>query len=158
MNLMDLMNLMNLASTCLYPLTCPVLSCPDLTTTNNYIQFIHMKIHTNMNIQVPMLDFINCVEGPDPSRVHSTQVRHVTGIPSSKKKEKPSQAVTSASWTFGEGAQVFENYGQANYIYFMYHGFGLPVGKNSHDCVNWRISFSPQERKAMQVSLGLVSV
>ena len=32
-----------------------------------------------------------------------------------------------------------------------YHGFGLPVGQNSHDCVNWRITFSQKERKAMQV-------
>ena len=32
-----------------------------------------------------------------------------------------------------KGDQIFENYGQPNYIYFLYHGFILT--DNAHDCV-----------------------
>jgi len=32
-----------------------------------------------------------------------------------------------------KGDQIFENYGQPNYIYFLYHGFILT--ENAHDCV-----------------------
>jgi hypothetical protein len=34
-------------------------------------------------------------------------------------------AITYAPWEFAKGEQVFENYGQPNHIYFMYHGFSL---------------------------------
>jgi hypothetical protein len=37
-------------------------------------------------------------------------------------------AVTYAPWGFAEGEQVFENYGQPNHIYYMYHGFSLASG------------------------------
>jgi len=35
--------------------------------------------------------------------------------------------------SFAYGDQVVENYGQPNYIYFLYHGFVLE--NNTHDCV-----------------------
>lgn len=71
---------------------------------------------------VPLLDMINCKEGPDGSRVHSTKL-DAAGV----------NAVTRAPWSFGEGEQVFENYGQPNHIYMQYHGFVLT--SNAHDCV-----------------------
>lgn len=71
---------------------------------------------------VPMLDLINCKEGPDPTRVHSTQL-----------DDSGKFANTLAPWAFKAGEQVFENYGQPNYTYFMYHGFSLE--ENTHDCV-----------------------
>eukprot|EP00605_Chrysophyceae_sp_TOSAG23-4_P000492 GSChrysophyteH1.ASY1.ANO1.551.1 assembled CDS len=87
---------------------------------------------------VPMLDFINCVEGPDASRIHSTNTD------SSK-----TYAITNASWDFAKGDQLFENYGQANYIYFMYHGFALPVGENSNDCIYQNFELSEEERQKL---------
>ncbi|KAF0713411.1 Aste57867_4348 [Aphanomyces stellatus] len=72
----------------------------------------------------PLLDMINCKEGPDdPSRVHSTAL-DATG----------EMAITRAAWVFPPDAQVFENYGQPNWIYLLYHGFVLP--RNSHDCAH----------------------
>jgi len=85
---------------------------------------------------VPMLDFINCIEGPDPSRVHSTAM-----------DDTNTNALTRASWAFASGEQVFENYGQANYIYFMYHGFALPIGQNYHDCIQHTIKLTEEEIK-----------
>ena len=87
---------------------------------------------------VPMLDFVNCVEGPDASRVHSTDT---------DTSEK--FAVTAASWAFAEGEQLFENYGQPNYIYFMYHGFALPIGGNSNDCFYHIFTLSQEERERL---------
>lgn len=71
---------------------------------------------------VPLLDLINCKEGPDPKRIHSTDWDRNT-----------QSAVTRAGWHFPAGEQVWENYGQPNHIYFMYHGFVLD--ENVHDCV-----------------------
>lgn len=76
---------------------------------------------------VPLLDMINCAEGPDPSRVHSTSY-----------DEETQTAVTAAKWQFEKGQEVFENYGQPNHIYFLYHGFILE--KNSRDCAHLRFS------------------
>jgi len=42
-----------------------------------------------------MLDFINCQEGPDPTRLHRTDLDEVKGA-----------AVTLAPWDFKEGEQV----------------------------------------------------
>jgi hypothetical protein len=39
--------------------------------------------------------------------------------------------------------QLFENYGQPNHIYFMYHGFSLL--NNSHDCVHFIFKLSVEE-------------
>ena len=72
---------------------------------------------------VPMLDLVNCAEGPDPSRVHSTWLD----------AETKSYAVTKGAWDFKKGEQLFEPYGQPNHIYFAYHGFVLD--HNAHDCV-----------------------
>ena len=74
----------------------------------------------------PMLDLINCMEGPDPSRVHSTNLDN-----------SGQNAITKAPWEFKKGEQLFEPYGQPNHIYLMYHGFML--AQNSHDCV--RVDF-----------------
>ncbi|KAG9397993.1 hypothetical protein AC1031_016409 [Aphanomyces cochlioides] len=80
---------------------------------------------------VPLLDMVNCNENPvDPMRVHATTL-------SSDGKS----AITKASWEFPRAAQVFENYGQPNWIYMLYHGFVLP--KNSHDCVHLVMYMDP---------------
>jgi hypothetical protein len=47
---------------------------------------------------------------------------------------------------FKIGHQVFENYGQPNHIYFLYHGFSIQG--NSHDCVYWILPLSEEERTA----------
>jgi hypothetical protein len=46
------------------------------------------------------------------------------------------------------GDQLFENYGQPNHIYFLYHGFSLL--SNSHDCVQHDFTLSPQERRVLE--------
>lgn len=93
---------------------------------------------------VPMLDFVNCVEGPDPSKVHSTSLQEsmLSGF-------TESYAVTKAAWDFPVGKQLFENYGQPNHIYFTYHGFSLEDGANSHDCVYLEFSLAHDEVKAI---------
>jgi histone-lysine N-methyltransferase SETD3 len=82
---------------------------------------------------VPMLDFINCEE-------HSNNVQrvHATTLDSTEKF-----AVTKAGTSYSAGEQLFENYGQPNHIYYLYHGFIL--AENSHDCVSFEISFSQKE-------------
>jgi hypothetical protein len=87
---------------------------------------------------VPMLDFINCAEGPEPSKVHSTAL-----------DESGRNAVTFSSWAFSAGEQVFENYGQPNSIYFTYHGFSLPLEQNTHDCVEHRLELTAEEIRAI---------
>ena len=81
----------------------------------------------NMPHLVPMLDMINCRQGPNPHRVHST-ARGRSGL----------TADTLAPWTFQEGDQVFENYGQPNPTYFLYHGFVMIP--NIHDCATLMLS------------------
>ena len=83
---------------------------------------------------VPMLDFVNCQEGPDPNCVHSTSL-----------DSTQTKAITKSCWEFEEGSQVFENYGQANHIYFQYHGFALK--ENTHNCVNIDIDLTVDEAK-----------
>ena len=84
---------------------------------------------------VPMLDFVNCAEGPPGHAVHSTALDDTGGY-----------ALTRAPWSFARGEQVLENYGQPNSIYFMYHGFSLALSPPSpHDCVHHE--FSLEERK-----------
>ena len=53
---------------------------------------------------VPMLDLVNCAEGPDAGRVHATRL-----TPAGE------YAVTRADRPFAAGSQVFENYGQPNW-------------------------------------------
>ncbi len=63
-----------------------------------------------------------------------------------------------------KGEQLFENYGQANHIYFTYHGFILP--QNAHDCVQYGLQLSPEEYQYISKSkyhtwlqrLGIYSV
>ena len=47
---------------------------------------------------VPVLDLINCQEGPDPDQIHKTEWINDT-------------ALTRAPWTVERGDQVWENYG-----------------------------------------------
>lgn len=92
---------------------------------------------------VPLLDLINCSPGPDPSRVHATRLDS-TGA----------YAMTQADRDYAVGDQLWEHYGQPNWIYFSYHGFSLPPGiallpsepinPNPHDCV--RIDLPPPGR------------
>lgn len=52
-----------------------------------------------------LLDLINCKEGPPGSTVHATDL-----------DGSGDNAVTLAPWSFREGEQVYENYGQPNYM------------------------------------------
>jgi hypothetical protein len=70
----------------------------------------------------PLLDFINCRQGPAGHNIHSTQHNSRTDT-----------ADTNAPWSFRKGEQVFENYGQPNHIYLRYHGFSM--SPNDNDCV-----------------------
>jgi hypothetical protein len=75
---------------------------------------------------VPLLDLINCQQGPAGSTIHSTN-----------SSPDGSAADTLAPWSFAEGEQLFENYGQPNHIYFTYHGFSLD--ENDSNCVRVRV-------------------
>ncbi len=44
-----------------------------------------------------MLDLINCMEGPDPSRVHSTRLDNTR-----------KNAITKAPWEYKKGERLFE--------------------------------------------------
>lgn len=46
---------------------------------------------------------------------------------------------------FKKDEQLFENYGQPNHIYYVYHGFTLD--ENIHDCVHYEIHLTPEERQ-----------
>ena len=70
---------------------------------------------------VPLLDLINCKELTDKNAIHKTEL-----------DDSMANAITRSPDDFQENEQVFENYGQPNHIYFMYHGFVLE--SNSHDC------------------------
>lgn len=82
---------------------------------------------------VPMLDLVNCAQGPDPARVHSTWLD----------AETQSHAVTKGAWNFKKGEQLFEPYGQPNHIYFAYHGFMLD--HNAHDCVKMDLALDEND-------------
>lgn len=56
-----------------------------------------------------------------------------------------------SGWDFAPGEQVFEHYGQPNHIYFMYHGFVLPL--NEFDCV--QIEIAPTAEEAREVGGAL---
>jgi hypothetical protein len=81
---------------------------------------------------VPMLDFVNCKEGvTNPQRVHATTVNN------------NDVAITKSPWAFGNGEQVFENYGQPNHIYFLHHGFALEG--NTHDCLYFEMQMTEEQ-------------
>lgn len=71
---------------------------------------------------VPLLDLVNCKD-----KIHASEKVHSTILDGTGKF-----AITKAARTFRKGEQIFENYGQPNYLYFLYHGFILD--ENSHDC------------------------
>ena len=58
---------------------------------------------------VPVLDLINCQEGPDPSQIHKTEWINDT-------------AITRSPWTFQSDEQVWENYGYVVTSYPEYSG------------------------------------
>lgn len=87
---------------------------------------------------VPMLDFVNCKEGPAGSAVHST------ALDGSRRF-----ALTNSSWDFAAGEELFENYGQPNHIYFQYHGFSLL--DNSYDCVIFELAITAEELKRIDM-------
>jgi hypothetical protein len=100
---------------------------------------------------VPLLDLINCLEGPNPNRVHATTLSSFDGNSINKKEKGGPQrsriresefAETKADRDYAPGVQVWENYGQPNWVYFAFHGFSLL--KNAHDCV--RMDFFAPER------------
>lgn len=76
---------------------------------------------------------VNCGIGPDPTKIHNTDFDAIT-----------QEAFTRAKWNFQEDEQVFENYGQANYIYLMYHGFILE--NNPQDCLHIVLPYSFNNR------------
>lgn len=57
-------------------------------------------------------------------------------------------------WSFEMDEQVFEQYGQPNHIYFMYHGFILPV--NSFDCVHIEMMITEEESSKIDWKLHRV--
>lgn len=85
---------------------------------------------------VPMLDLINCKDGPVESaqsyRVHATVL-----------SDGGNEAITYSPYDFQENEEVFENYGQPNHIYFQYHGFTL--SQNNYDCVQFVIDMTEEE-------------
>ena len=104
---------------------------------------------------VPLLDLINCIEGPDPNRVHATTLtsfdensssfskKEKRGGENARSKSRESEfAETKADRDYTPGVQVWENYGQPNWVYFAFHGFSLL--SNTHDCV--RMDFFAPER------------
>lgn len=83
---------------------------------------------------IPLLDFINCDEGPATGHVHATTIETI---------DNKEYAVTKAGWSVNSGDQLFENYGQPNHIYYLYHGFTLPT--NRHDCVHSVLELTKSE-------------
>lgn len=87
---------------------------------------------------VPLLDLINCKEGPEnPERVHATRL-----------DDAGKNADTLAPWAFKKGEQVFENYGQPNHIYFQYHGF--VIDENTHDCVSVGLEITKEDAQSLE--------
>jgi hypothetical protein len=80
---------------------------------------------------VPLLDLVNCLEivkqDGASNRVHETVL---------EKEGGEAVAVTRSSYRVKANEELYENYGQPNFTYFMYHGFILK--QNSHDCAIWK--------------------
>jgi hypothetical protein len=75
----------------------------------------------------PMIDFANCRELPGRKRVHHTaRVGQFTE--------------TRAQAEFRLGEEIFEDYGETNSFYFLFHGF--VTTPNHHDCGAVKINFS----------------
>jgi hypothetical protein len=122
---------------------------PEVLTFDNYLWAASMLDSRSIwwdgkRHLVPMLDFVNCKElASNTSRLHQTKL--VDG----------KLAETKAGALFKKGEQVFENYGQPNYIYFQFHGFTLisseGVNENSHDCVHYEFTMTQKEGEAIDV-------
>ncbi|GBG29350.1 Histone-lysine N-methyltransferase setd3 [Hondaea fermentalgiana] len=83
---------------------------------------------------VPLLDMVNCKAGG--ARPHETFVNTTLA-----------SAVTRAPQMYKAGDQLFEDYGQPNHIYFLYHGFSLE--NNAYDCFRVTIDLNERQRKAL---------
>lgn len=88
---------------------------------------------------MPLLDLVNCRQGPEGAPVHAT--REVEDSPKGPGHRGRRWAETLSPAGVLAGEQVFEDYGQPNHVYFMYHGFSLGTGGegegqggNRHDC------------------------
>ena len=102
---------------------------------DNYLTFLSPSLPTEppfFPLKVPLLDFINCQSGPGPSGDEEEDERGDLSthgvVHSTYYDQLVAEAVTRAGWNFKRGSQLFENYGQPNHIYFMYHGFTLSGG------------------------------
>jgi hypothetical protein len=89
---------------------------------------------------VPLLDLINCAEGPRAARVHATRL-----------DPRGEHAVTRADRAYAAGEQVWENYGQPNWIYYLYHGFVLEA--NAHECVGMEFGLPPSTVGSVEAEL-----
>jgi len=99
----------------------------------------------NKRALIPLLDNVNCMEGPDPTRVHT----------STRSNEYDGAVITRAPWDFDKGSQVFENYGSDNYNNFFYHGFTLM--NNTHDCTYMKIKLGNHPERLWCLSKTKVS-
>jgi histone-lysine N-methyltransferase SETD3 len=104
---------------------------------------------------VPMLDFVNCQH--KDHLTHSPYRVHTTGLSDDKKYAETRAGYYNyifslsifASYplyivaNFKVNEEVFENYGQPNHIYFMYHGFSIE--NNNHDCVHMDFFLNNEE-------------
>ena len=72
---------------------------------------------------VPLLDLVNADNNGEP---------HKTRLVDNDDDSRNVSAVTVSSRHVMKGDEVFENYGQPNYLLFTYHGFILD--ENSNDC------------------------
>jgi hypothetical protein len=86
---------------------------------------------------IPLLDTVNCKEGPNPDRLHtSTRDLELDAV------------VTRAPWSFKSGEQVFENYGSDNHNNFYYHGFTLV--DNSHNCATIKVEYRGSDKSVLE--------
>jgi len=85
---------------------------------------------------VPLLDMVNCRAGG--KRPHRTEFDPDLG-----------GAVTRTAEPYKAGDQVFEDYGQPNHVYFLFHGFSL--AGNEHDCIRVSLNLKQAQREKLAV-------
>ena len=78
----------------------------------------------NLRHLVPLLDLVNADNNGEP---HKTRL-----VDSNDDDSHDVTAVTMSTRQVMKGDQIFENYGQPNYLLFTYHGFILD--ENTNDC------------------------
>lgn len=106
----------------------------------------------------PLLDLINCKsELPIHSTVGNKKTKSaLTYARHAFKYEIDQQRKNNFVFLIfknRKGEQVFENYGQANYIYFLFHGFS--IDRNVEDCV--LIKFSGEREACVDRNLQIKS-